>query len=221
MVKRIHVKTGDRYGQLTVVKEAERGRTPKGFTFRRFQCRCACGKEVTSPLANLTKGHTKSCGCIVGKNSNPRHGHRPRGDASPTYQSWQAMKSRCCCLGDHAYSQYGGRGIKVCEKWMRFEGFLADMGQRPDGHSLDRIDNDGDYEPSNCRWATRSQQQRNTRGNRLLTFRGETMCVAAWAERIGLNESTLWCRITRSGWSVEDALTRPTLPPNKRRAGTL
>ena len=149
----------------------------------------------------------------------PRHGHRPRGYASPTYQSWQAMKSRCCGPGDQAYSKYGGRGIKVCEKWMRFEGFLEDMGERPDGTSLDRIDNDGNYEPGNCRWATRKQQQRNTRANVMVTFGGESRCVAEWAELFGLNRDTLFCRIFRSGWPVERAMTTPPLPPSKRRRG--
>jgi len=150
----------------------------------------------------------------------PRHGHRPKGRApSPTYQSWHAMKSRCCSPADQAFEQYGGRGITVCEKWMRFEGFLGDMGERPEGTSLDRIDNDGNYEPGNCRWATPSEQQRNTRQNLMLTFDGATLCVAEWADRIGMNSNTLWSRIVKSGWPVEKALTTPPIPPNKRRYG--
>lgn len=217
MVKRLQVKTGDRYGKLTIVEEVERGRTPKGYTYRRFLCKCDCGKESTTNLACLTQGKAKSCGCIKGKDSHPRHGYRLRDDTAPTYQSWTAMKSRCCCVGDQAYSQYGGRGITVCERWMRFEGFLADMGDRPDGTTIDRIDNDGNYEKSNCRWATRKQQQRNRHNNRMVTFNGDTRCVSEWAEIVGINVSTLWCRLTRSRWSVEKALTTPALPPDKRR----
>ena len=217
MVKRIEVNAGERYGLLTIIQEAECRRTPKGFPYRMFHCRCECGNTVTSPLANLRYGKTRSCGCLVGKSSHPRHGHRPKGSASPTYCSWQAMKSRCCDTGDQAYGQYGGRGITVCDRWMHFEGFLEDMGIRPDGTSLDRLNTDGPYDPRNCRWATPSQQQRNRRCNQMVQCNGESHCLAEWADRIGMNVSTLWCRIFRSGWSVSKALTTPTLPPNKRR----
>ena len=140
----------------------------------------------------------------------PRHGHRPKGrPASPTYQSWQAMKSRCCCPGDQAYSEYGGRGITVCEKWMRFDGFLDDMGERPDGTTLDRIDNNLGYDPSNCRWATPKRQQRNRRDTVFVTFDGKTYSIADWADILGIKKGTLRDRIVRYKWDTERALTEP------------
>jgi len=110
----------------------------------------------------------------------PRHGHGSNlHGRTPTYRSWQAMRSRCHSLTDPAYARYGGRGIVVCARWSEsFEAFLADMGERPAGTTLDRIDNDGPYSPENCRWATRTEQGRNRRTNRLLTFNGATKTIA-------------------------------------------
>ena len=118
------------------------------------------------------------------------------------------MKARCLNTNAPNYTSYGGRGITICERWMSFVNFLADMGERPPGTSLDRIDNDRDYCPDNCRWATPRQQSRNTRIARLITFNGETMRVVEWAERLGLNEYIIRSRL-KYGWSVERALTRP------------
>jgi hypothetical protein len=112
------------------------------------------------------------------------------------------MQQRCDNPNNDAYRHYGGRGIKVCERWRKFENFLADMGERPDKTSLDRIDTNGNYEPSNCRWATRKQQMGNTRQANLVTYRGETMCVTHLAERLNLCPFTLKGRIDR-GWPEE------------------
>jgi hypothetical protein len=108
----------------------------------------------------------------------------------------------------HAYDLYGGRGIKVCEQWRDFENFLADMGEQPSGKSLDRIDNDGDYEPGNCRWATAKQQSRNRGNNRLLAYGGKTRCVTEWAEMTGMGSSVIYGRLSR-GWTVKATLTTP------------
>ena len=123
---------------------------------------------------------------------------------------WRAIKARCHSVGSVSYAWYGGRGIRVCERWFdSFENFFADMGPRPSkAHSVDRIDNDGNYEPGNCRWATRKEQQRNKRNNRLITYNGETMCLEAWADRLGIGWATIHERLDR-GWSVADALSRP------------
>lgn len=127
------------------------------------------------------------------------------------YQSWGSMVTRCTNPKCRYWSHYGGRGIKICDRWLSsFLDFLEDMGKCPEGHSLDRINNDGNYEPSNCRWATRAQQSRNTRQNVMLTFNGKTQCLTDWAEEIGMPFKCLHRRISRLGWSVERALTEPS-----------
>ena len=134
---------------------------------------------------------------------NTTHGlHKTRENAI-----WREMKQRCSNPKHKKYPQYGGRGIKVCPEWESFERFYADMGPRPsDSHSIDRIDNDGDYELANCRWSTRSEQQRNKRNNRLMTHQGKTQPLSVWAKEIGINQNTLRYRI-QAGWSDERALT--------------
>lgn len=124
-----------------------------------------------------------------------------------------AMKRRCQEPTDPAYPRYGGRGIKVCERWQSFESFYADMGERPPGTSLDRIDNDGPYSPENCRWASIKEQNRNTRHLRILELNGERRCLTEWAERLGISRATLSDRICR-GWPVAEALS-----PHKKKAG--
>lgn len=116
---------------------------------------------------------------------------------TPAYASWRAMRSRCNNPNFHAYARYGGRGIKICKRWSRFSLFFADMGPRPDGMSLDRIDPDGHYEPSNCRWATAKEQARNMRCNRLVMLRGVTMCLSEAAERLHTTADVVWKRLNR------------------------
>lgn len=126
---------------------------------------------------------------------------------SKTKASWFSMKYRCQKPKNNKYHLYGGRGIKVCERWESFELFLQDMGERPDGHTLDRLDSNGNYEPSNCRWADSHTQCRNRRNNTILTFRGETRTVSDWADVLGFNRNTISKRI-RAGWSLEVAFSR-------------
>ena len=133
---------------------------------------------------------------------------------TPAYYSWVAMKDRCLRPANPAYRHYGGRGIAVCERWLQFEGFFADMGARPAGTTLDRINNNGNYEPGNCRWATDLEQARNTRVNRLVEFHGRATPVSVVAEAVGMGVSTLRERLRR-GWSVEDAIAKPVAPPFK------
>jgi hypothetical protein len=124
-----------------------------------------------------------------------RHG----GCGTRTYHIWKAMRSRCNNPNTPAYGRYGGRGIRVCARWDSFTAFRADMGEAPEGLSIEREDNDGNYEPSNCCWATPKQQARNMRVNRLIEHEGETMCLAAWAERMGTTSDVLWKRLRRKG----------------------
>jgi hypothetical protein len=128
------------------------------------------------------------------------------------------MKARCGNPKDKAYYNYGGRGIRVCDAWLHdFSAFIGHIGSRPDPqHTLDRVDNSKGYEPGNVVWATRKEQQRNRRVNRILTYRGKAMCVTAWAEEVGLCKDTIETRL-RLGWSTHEALTRPVLPYGQRK----
>jgi len=122
------------------------------------------------------------------------------------YSTWSTMKSRCTNKNFPKYESYGARGIKLCEKWMTFEGFIEDMGERPAGMSIDRIDVNGDYCKENCRWATTSQQARNKTNTRYITAFGRTQCLADWSDETGIDHRTIGTRLSR-GWTTEEALT--------------
>jgi hypothetical protein len=124
------------------------------------------------------------------------------------YQTWSDMWQRCSNPRNRRYGDYGGRGISVCQRWESFQAFWSDMGDKPIGASLDRIDNGGIYEPVNCRWASRVEQQRNRRGNRYLTWNGKTQTVAAWAEQLGIKTDSFRSRLVK-GWSLEKVMTFP------------
>ena len=151
---------------------------------------------------NTTHGHSAS----------PANGRR----STTTYNSWRAMVVRCSDPSCHNYERYGARGIAVRGRWVTFENFLADMGERPRGTTLDRIDSNGNYEPGNCRWATAKEQARNRQSNHVLAFRGENRCVTEWAELLGMNLSMIKQRL-RYGWTIKRALTQPIRP--KRKVG--
>jgi hypothetical protein len=155
---------------------------------------------------NLKTGITKSCGCLK-KENRPGLTHGLSKKAG-IYKSWLGLKERCLNTKNHAYSLYGGRGITVCERWMKFENFLEDMGHPIKGQSIDRIDNNGNYEPNNCRWATQSEQNNNYRRNKLLTYDGKTKNMNQWSISKGWNPRTVQNRI-KNGWSIEKALTQP------------
>lgn len=153
--------TGSTFGYLTAIRRLEDTRA-SGYP---WLCICACGKEATVRIESLAQGKTLSCGCkrIEACLARTKHGHSRRIGKTKTYIVWRAMHQRCKQPKNNHYKYYGGRGIKICERWGSYENFLIDMGERPDGLSIDRINNDGDYEPSNCRWATHTQQMNNTR----------------------------------------------------------
>jgi hypothetical protein len=126
---------------------------------------------------------------------------------TPEYSAWCNMRYRCNTETNHAFARYGGRGISVCDRWNSFENFLTDLGPRPtEKHTLERRNNDGNYEPDNCCWATRKAQNRNNSGNVLLTHKGKTQCIMVWAEETGISHATISRRIQVLGWSVAEAL---------------
>lgn len=145
------------------------------------------------------------------------HGAARAGRITPEYRSWAAMLDRCTCPSNVGWKNYGGRGIKICERWRAsFAAFLEDMGPRPAGQSLERIDVNGNYEPGNVRWATALEQHQNRRNNVYLTLNAETLTAAAWGRRLGCTTSALLRRRAK-GWSDERVLTTPMTPPGERR----
>lgn len=137
------------------------------------------------------------------------HGHTIGRVISPTYHTWAGMKARCLNPSHAYFKNYGGRGIHVCDRWLSFENFLADMGEKPAGRSIDRIDSNGHYEPSNCRWATRAEQDENKRSSRLIVAFGRTQTLQQWADEIGITHGALIFRLDKANWPVERALTTP------------
>ena len=155
-------------------------------------------------------------GNLAGLTSNLKHGHNHTGRVSKTYRAWRDMLSRCRYTKRASHKDYAGRGISVCAQWDPrngggFVAFLADMGEAPEGMSLDRRDNDKGYDKENCRWATRIQQNQNQRSNINVTYRGETHCVAEWGRILGVRELVIYKRLYR-GWSAERALSTPVHP---------
>lgn len=188
---------GEKYGRLTILSRADNDR----FGRTQWNCRCDCGEHRVVALFRMTSGHTKSCGCIKGLANAT---HRMRGTA--THNSWCAMKQRCNYPKHEQFALYGGRGIKVCQRWSdSFENFLADMGIRPTGTTIERIDNNGDYTPENCRWAPEAEQARNRRSTIMIERDGVTKCVKDWCEELGLNVDRIYGRIRR-GESPSEAL---------------
>lgn len=217
------IQIGERFGRLVVIGEAEPGRNPAGHRIRRLLCLCDCGQKRVIKPGTLRYGASKSCGCLqrdVVRARSLTHGHTTGYKAHPLYSSWCNMRSRCRNEADARYSYYGGRGINICEEWFAsFAAFLKDMGERPSPHhSVDRIDNNGDYCPGNCRWADKKTQARNTRANRYYIIRGERVGLAELSERTGLNETSIRNRFN-NGWPA-DMLDAPRTKPTEaaRRA---
>lgn len=194
--------TGQQFGRLRVLGFV--GVEPKRPL---WLCQCECGTQKAIPTRHLRSGAIRSCGCLrreVATLSNTTHGAAKTAE----FRVWGHMRGRCSNPTDAAYANYGGRGIKVCERWGSFENFLADMGERPTPqHTIERKNNDKGYAPDNCIWASRIVQANNRRSSKSLTANGQTMTISAWAKHKGMPYHTLYDRLQRM--SVEDALSLP------------
>lgn len=177
-----------------------------------LMCLCDCGKIKSVCRSNLLRGKSKSCGCWRAEQTARRctkHGHSKKGSRLPEHQCWVNMKSRCLNPRDKRFADYGGRGIAVCDRWVEsFDAFMLDMGPRPEGHSIERIDNNKGYDPDNCVWASNKRQMNNRSACVYVSMNGETMTATQWAERLGVRAHTILTRLKR-GWSGERALTEP------------
>ena len=216
MSKQLIDLSGQQCGRLLVIKLAyKRARIPKGGNIIYWNCLCSCGREVIINGDRLRLGRTQSCGCyrtelLKNKTGTKHHGYRHGKSRSRIAAAWQHMKQRCYNKNDQFYHRYGARGISVCERWMIFDNFYADMGDPPPGMTLERIDNNGNYEPNNCKWANMKEQNLNTSRNRLLTLNGETLPLSQWTKRLGVSKTTIHYRLA-AGWDLEKALTTKAL----------
>lgn len=197
--------TGIRFGRLTVET-----RTINAHARPCWRCRCECGDVIDVDGRSLSGLHTKSCGCLRSDTTtkrNQRHGAAYRAGVTAEWKAWQAMKQRCYNANNPNYPQYGGRGIRVCERWLDdCATFLRDMGHRPPRFTLDRIEVNGDYTPTNCRWASRRVQSNNRRNNIRVTFDGANMTVSEVANLTGLDYAALLRRTTKEGQTADEAV---------------
>lgn len=192
------IKVGEKYGRLTVIENHH----PKNYVF----CRCECGNLKEVNAYNVFYGLTKSCGCL----NNP--GNTKHGDGKTRlYKLWKAMKERCNTPSCSCYKHYGARGIKVCKEWENYLVFKewALANGYSEKLTIDRIDVDGDYKPSNCRWATRKEQANNKTSSHYLTINGERKTIMEWSEISGVGHSTIWARLMKYGWNEYDAVFKP------------
>lgn len=205
-INKIHYKEGDKVGECIYLSESHSGSNWK----RYCKFRCHCGKEFIANITKIRIGHTKSCGCkrietVVSMNTT--HGMSQTGE----YHSWDSMIQRCTNPKNNRYSEWGGRGIEVCERWLdSFENFFEDMGLRPTpNHSLERKNNGKGYGPTNCRWATQKEQSLNRRSNHVVEYNGEKKPLKELTEKHGLRYDRVIQRINTLGWSVKDAFEKP------------
>lgn len=185
-------RSGEVFGRWTVLRRAGAGM---------WRCRCSCGTEKFIQVTTLVRGTSKSCGCYSADL------HRKHGmEGTSTYNAWAHMLARCRNPKTQSYERWGGRGIKVCKEWHAFEAFFADMGKKPKNKSLDRIDNDGNYEPGNCRWATQRTQSGNQEKSLRYEWNGQTRTLSDLAHEHGMQRRRVYQRLL-AGWTLKDALT--------------
>lgn len=196
---------GEKFTRLLVLDKAENYVSPSGSVKTMFLCLCDCGNKVTVQKYKLTSGHSRSCGCLL-KDINKSHGHGMSDTGA--YKSWMSMRRRCLNPKREDYALYGKRNISICKRWDDFTLFYKDMGDRPNGASLDRINNDGDYCPENCRWATNKEQALNKRTTLKRKYKGKVQSVMTICEKEGKDYGFVRSRLAR-GWSIKDAINIP------------
>ena len=198
--------TGNVFGRLRAIAPVGKNKNHRIL----WQCICECGTLATVDTTSLMTGNTKSCGCLqadVAKVMKTTHG----GSGTAEYITWTNMKARCFNPNSTHFGHYGGRGITICDRWLSFKNFYADMGNKPTKkHTIERINNDAGYFFDNCKWATRREQCNNKRSNRYIEHEGQTLTMSQWARKIGLAPNTLKSRLY-SGWSTERAINTPKL----------
>lgn len=169
---------------------------------------CECGKTVCYKLADMRSGKCRSCGCLNREQN--QNGSQPKHGMTGTrlYKQWSDMKTRCQNPAANNYDRYGGRGIGVCQEWETFENFARDMGECPEGMTLERVNNDADYSAKNCRWASRKEQANNRSSNVLATLNGKTQSLKQWCTELNLSYSRVAQRVSKLGWTPEKALTK-------------
>lgn len=199
---------GEKFGRWEVLKYGHKNERNEVY----WICKCQCGKVKEVRANSLRSGRSKSCGCLhaelsreIGLKVNKKHGQA----GTPLYAVWNGMKQRCGNPNSTSYADYGGRGINVCEEWNNFDSFYewATSNGYRQGLSIDRIDNSGNYEPSNCRWVSGKTQCRNRRNNTRFKYGGRSLTLAEWETETGIKRSTLASRLYTYGWTVEKALT--------------
>ncbi len=206
----ITITPSTRFGRLLVIKE-----TRAATGIRGCLCRCDCGADVITSLYDLIDGKIISCGCRKTEKTffdRTTHGCTRTSSETKEYRAWSSMNQRCLNPSHRAWKRYGGRGIKISDRWRSFEKFFNDMGKAPAGTSLDRINNDGDYAPGNCRWADCHTQQNNRRSNVRITIGSESRTIAEWCRHFGLHHDTVARRI-RLGWAKERLFSPVRSPP--------
>lgn len=209
--------SGKRFGRLTVSNRVK----SKRYGITRWFCLCDCGGTKETDAGNLRSGDTKSCGCLEkeAKQQNTRtHGLTSGKKHHPLYRKWASIKERCTNPNYKFWDRYGGRGITLCDEWINNpKAFYEFMGEKPfEKAEIDRIDNDGNYEPSNVRWSNRKENCRNTSARRTYTYNGVAKSISEWADEWGLEIGKIRTRIIR-GWSKEDILNIPTFKKGGKR----